>query len=90
MLSAGVSAVIGKGELHGRSWTASGRRARDFAAVGGLARLLGKRVSLPMSSRFPNPPEAIFRFEVERFPSVLIIDAVGVNYHDTARNAWRA
>jgi fumarate hydratase subunit beta len=92
LFEAGVSAVIGKGELHGPivdSFRQAG--ALYFAAVGGLGALLGKRVTAAEVVAFSElGPEAIFRLQVERFPSVLIIDAAGANYHDTARNAWRA
>lgn len=91
LFDAGVSAVIGKGELHGPivdTFRQAG--ALYFAAVGGLGALLGKRVTAAEVVAFPElGPEAIFRFTVDRFPSVLIIDAAGVNYHDTARHAWR-
>jgi fumarate hydratase subunit beta len=91
LFDAGVSAVIGKGELHGPIVeTFQQARALYFAAVGGLGALLGKRVTAAEVVAFPElGPEAIFRFTVDRFPSVLIIDAAGANYHDTARHAWR-
>jgi fumarate hydratase subunit beta len=91
LFSAGVRGAIGKGELHGPIVDVF-REAGVlyFAAIGGLGALLGKRVVRADVVAFPElGPEAIFRFEVERFPAVTIIDGSGANYHDTARNRWR-
>jgi fumarate hydratase subunit beta len=91
LFAAGVRGVIGKGELHG----AIVEMFRDagalyFAAIGGLGALLGKRIVASEVLAFADlGPEAIFRFEVDRFPAVTIIDSTGANYHDTARNRWR-
>jgi fumarate hydratase subunit beta len=91
LFQAGVSAVIGKGELHGPIvdvFRSSG--VVYMAAVGGLGALLGKRVTAAEVVAFPElGAEAIFKFDVDRFPAVTIIDTTGVNYHETARDQWR-
>jgi fumarate hydratase subunit beta len=62
-----------------------------LAAVGGLGALLGKCVTAAEVVAFPElGPEAIFTLDVAGFPAVTIIDTVGVNYHETARQAWRS
>jgi fumarate hydratase subunit beta len=91
LFAAGVRGAIGKGELHGPIVDAfHDAGALYFAAIGGLGALLGKRVVKSEVLAFPDlGPEAVFRFEVERFPAVTIIDAHGGNYHETARDRWR-
>jgi tartrate dehydratase beta subunit/fumarate hydratase class I family protein len=35
-------------------------------------------------------PEALYTLDIHTFPSVVIIDRDGANFHETARAAWRA
>jgi fumarate hydratase subunit beta len=87
----GARGIIGKGELHGdivKSFVE--HRAVYFAAIGGLGALLAKQVLVADVLAFPElGPEAMHRFQVARFPAVVIIDSLGGNLHETARAAWR-
>jgi fumarate hydratase subunit beta len=91
LFEAGARGIIGKGELHGDIVsTFAAHRALYFAAIGGLGALLGKHVTAAEVVAFPElGPEALSRFEVTRFPAVVIIDATGANYHDVSRRRWR-
>ena len=61
-----------------------------LAAIGGLGALLANRITASEIVAFPElGPEAVFRFELDRFPAVVIIDTRGENYHEIARAAWR-
>ena len=88
---AGARGIIGKGELHGdivRAFADHG--AVYLAAIGGLGALLAKQIVAADVLAFPElGPEAVYRFEVERFPVVVIIDTLGQNFHETARLPWR-
>lgn len=91
LFSAGVRAVIGKGELHGNdmaTFTAHG--VVYFAAIGGLGALLAKHITAAAVVAYDDlGPEALYVLVVERFPIVAIIDSAGRNFHEDARNAWR-
>jgi fumarate hydratase subunit beta len=91
LFSAGVRAIIGKGELHGRdmaAFTSSG--AIYFAAIGGLGALLAKQISSASIVAYDQlGPEALYALDVVAFPAVVIIDRAGRNFHETARAQWR-
>lgn len=91
LFRAGARGIIGKGELHGdivRTFTDRG--AVYLTAIGGLGALLAKQIVAADVLAFPElGPEAVYRFEVEQFPAVVIIDMLGQNFHETARLAWR-
>lgn len=91
LFRAGARGIIGKGELHGdivRTFADHG--AVYLAAIGGLGALLAKQIVAADVLAFPElGPEAVYRFEVEQFPAVVIIDTLGQNFHETARLAWR-
>jgi len=91
LFSAGVRAIIGKGELHGRDMTACTEHgALYLAAIGGLGALLSRQIAAARVAGYPDlGPEAIFELELTAFPAVVIIDRSGRNLHDTARAAWR-
>jgi fumarate hydratase subunit beta len=91
LLSAGVRAIIGKGDLHGSDMAAfTARRAVYFAAIGGLGALLAKQISAASVVAYPElGPEALFELELDTFPVVVIIDRAGNNFHETARAQWR-
>ena len=91
LFSAGVLAIIGKGELHGADLAAcTTRGALYFAAIGGLGALLAKRISAAHVVAYADlGPEALFELELTDFPAVVIIDRHGHNLHETARHAWR-
>jgi fumarate hydratase subunit beta len=91
LFSAGVRAIIGKGELHGADMSAcTDHGALYLAAIGGLGALLSKQISAARVVAYPElGPEALFELELTAFPAVVIIDRAGRNLHDTARVAWR-
>jgi fumarate hydratase subunit beta len=91
LFSAGVRAIIGKGELHGPDMTAFTEHGAVYlAAIGGLGALLAKQISQARVAAYPDlGPEALFELELIAFPAVVIIDRLGQNFHDTARRQWR-
>ena len=91
LFKAGVAAVIGKGELHGDDMLHFvGHRAVYFAAIGGLGALLAKQISAASVVAYDElGPEALYALEIHTFPSVVIIDRKGRNFHETARARWR-
>ena len=91
LFSAGVRAIIGKGELHGADMAACTQHGTVyFAAIGGLGALLAKRISAARIVAYEElGPEALFELELTAFPAVVIIDRVGNNLHDTVRTQWR-
>jgi fumarate hydratase subunit beta len=91
LFSAGVRAIVGKGELHGADMTACVDHGVVYlAAIGGLGALLAKRISAARVVAYPElGPEALFELELTAFPAVVVIDKVGQNLHTTARSRWR-
>jgi fumarate hydratase subunit beta len=91
LFSAGVRAIVGKGELHGADMSACVEGgALYLAAIGGLGALLANRISAARVVAYPElGPEALFELELTAFPAVVIIDRFGQNLHDTARIRWR-
>lgn len=89
---AGVRAVIGKGELHGRDMAAfTDLGAIYFAAIGGLGALLAKQIAAAHVIAYDDlGPEALYALDLVAFPAVVIIDRAGRNFHETARAAWRS
>jgi fumarate hydratase subunit beta len=91
LFSAGVRAVIGKGELHGRDMAAfTGHGAIYFAAIGGLGALLARQIRAARVIGYEDlGPEALYALDLMAFPAVVIIDRAGRNFHESARAAWR-
>jgi fumarate hydratase subunit beta len=91
LFTAGVRAVIGKGELHGDDMAhVVGHRAVYFGAIGGLGALLAKQISAASVVAYDDlGPEALYALEIHTFPAVVIIDRLGSNFHETARDRWR-
>lgn len=91
LFAAGVRAVIGKGELHGRDMAAfTSRGAIYFAAIGGLGALLAKQIASASVLAYDDlGPEALFALDLVSFPAVVIINREGRNFHETARAEWR-
>lgn len=91
LLSAGVRAVIGKGELHGDEMAAfASRGAIYLAAIGGLGALLAKHIAAASVLAYEDlGPEALYGFDLVSFPAVVIIDRAGRNFHEQARARWR-
>lgn len=91
LFSAGVRAVIGKGELHGRDMAAfTEHGAIYFAAIGGLGALLAKQITAAKVVAYGDlGAEALYAFDLVAFPVVVIIDRAGRNFHESARAGWR-
>jgi fumarate hydratase subunit beta len=91
LFSAGVTAVIGKGELHGEDARAFVRHGAIYlAAIGGLGALLAKRISAAAVVGYEDlGPEALYALDLQAFPVVVIIDRQGRNFHEEARDRWR-
>lgn len=91
LFAAGVRAVIGKGELHGEDMEAFVRRRVVYlAAIGGLGALLAKQVTAASVVAWNDlGPEALYALDIADFPAVVIIDAHGRNFHESARAQWR-
>jgi fumarate hydratase subunit beta len=91
LFSAGVRAVIGKGELHGRDMAAfTNHGATYFAAIGGLGALLARQIAAAAVIGYEDlGPEALYALDLVAFPAVVIIDRAGRNFHETARAQWR-
>ena len=91
LFSAGVAAIIGKGELHGDEMAPFVRHcAVYFAATGGLGALLAKQITAASVVAYEDlGPEALYALDLEAFPLVVIIDREGRNFHEEARAKWR-
>lgn len=91
LFSAGVRAVIGKGELHGRDAAAfTEHGAIYFAAIGGLGALLARQITAASVIGYEDlGPEALYELDLVAFPAVVIIDQAGHNFHETVRARWR-
>ncbi len=91
LFKTGVRAVIGKGELLGEDMAhVVAHRAVYFAAIGGLGALLARQISAASVVGYGDlGPEALYALEIHRFPSIVIIDRQGCNFHETARARWR-
>jgi fumarate hydratase subunit beta len=91
LVSAGVRALIGKGELRGADAASLARdRVLYFAAVGGMGALLATHVTSASVVGYADlGPEALYALELDRFPAVVIIDRIGGNFHEQSRAAWR-
>jgi fumarate hydratase subunit beta len=91
LFTSGVRAIIGKGELHGDDMRACVEHGAVYlAAIGGLGALLARQISAATVIAFPElGPEALYELELTAFPAVVIIDRVGGNLHETARDSWR-
>jgi fumarate hydratase subunit beta len=91
LFSAGVRAIVGKGELHGPDMAACLEHGVVYlAAIGGLGALLAKRISAARTVAYPElGPEALYELELTAFPAVVVIDRFGQNLHETARQSWR-
>jgi fumarate hydratase subunit beta len=91
LFSAGVAAVIGKGELHGDEMAPFVRGgALYFAAIGGLGALLAKQIAAASVIAYEDlGAEALYALDLREFPAVVIIDREGRNFHEEARARWK-
>jgi len=90
----GVRGVIGKGGMGNRTLAACGECGCAYLhAVGGAAQVLAECVKTVRNVYFLEEfgsPEAIWEFEVERFPAVVTMDAHGGSLHQRVFEASRA
>jgi fumarate hydratase subunit beta len=91
LLAAGVTAIIGKGELRGHDATAFVQHGAIYlAAVGGLGALLARHIEAATVVAYEDlGAEALYALQVRAFPAVVIIDRAGRNHHEIARAQWR-
>jgi fumarate hydratase subunit beta len=91
LFSAGVAAIIGKGELHGDAMASFVRAGAIYlAATGGAGALLAKQVTSATVVAYDDlGPEALYALDLQAFPAVVIIDTEGRNFHEEARARWR-
>ena len=61
-----------------------------IAAIGGLGALLAKQITAASVIAYEDlGPEALYALDITAFPAVVIIDARGQNFHESARAEWR-
>lgn len=91
LLAAGIVATIGKGarsEDVRKACAANG--AVYFAAVGGAAALLARRVTAAEPVAYPDlGTEALVRMELDEFPVFVAIDAFGGDLYASAPQEWQ-
>lgn len=84
LLELGLKATLGKG-ARGQSVRQAMVRAKAayFVTIGGAGALLSKSIVAAELIAFPDAgPEAMFRFQVENFPAVVINDLTGNDYYE--------
>ena len=91
ILSRGVRALIGKGERSPEVAAAIRECGAVYlAAVGGAGALLAERVTAAEAVVYPElGPEAVYRFDVVKFPAIVIIDAHGGDLYRSGRERYR-
>lgn len=87
LLELGLKATMGKGS---RSMAVRDAMVKHqaiyLAAFGGAGALLSQRITMAEVIAFPDAgPEALFRFQVEQFPAVVINDTQGVDFYETIK-----
>jgi fumarate hydratase subunit beta len=91
LAATGLKAVIGKGE-RGAGVMESLREngAVYLAAVGGAGALIAQTIRKADPVAWPElGTEAIFRFEVEDFPAIVVLDLEGGNLYESGRSSYR-
>ena len=90
LMALGMTGMIGKGKRSGEvveSMKAHG--AVYFGAIGGCGALLSQCIRSCQLVAYPDlGAEAIYRLEVENFPAVVVIDALGNNLYEIGRNRY--
>ena len=90
LLDLGLKGMIGKG-LRSIEVIESMKKNKAiyFAAVGGAAALIAKSIKKSEVIAYEElGPEAIFRFYVEDFPAIVVIDAKGNNLYETGPSKY--
>lgn len=84
LLELGLAATLGKGQRSAAVRQAMLQHGAVYlATIGGAGALLSKSIVKAELVAFADAgPEAMFRFEVERFPAVVINDLAGQDYYE--------
>ncbi|MHB1361761.1 MAG: Fe-S-containing hydro-lyase [Thermoleophilia bacterium] len=91
LLARGVRAVIGKGDRGPEVAAALKENGAVYlAAVGGARALLAGRIASAEVIAWPElGTEAVYRFEVEDFPAIVVMDSRGGNLYESGRKLFR-
>jgi len=87
LLELGLKGTMGKGPRSAEVRAALEKHGAIYlASIGGAGALLSKCITKSELVAFENAgPEALFRFEVEKFPAVVINDVQGNDYYEIIR-----
>jgi len=87
LLELGLKATMGKGARSAEVRAALKKHGAIYlASIGGAGALLSKCITKSELVAFEDAgPEALFRFEVEKFPAVVINDVLGNDYYEMIR-----
>ncbi|NPV27173.1 MAG: Fe-S-containing hydro-lyase [Firmicutes bacterium] len=91
LISKGMRGMIGKGLRSSAVIEAMQKYGGVyFAAIGGAGALLARRIKRAEVIAYPElGPEALYRFEVEDFPAIVVIDAAGNNLYKIGQEQYR-
>ncbi len=92
LIELGLSGMIGKGRRSQAVIDAmKAHGAVYFGAVGGAAALIARRIKRSEEGCYEDlGSEAIHRFEIEDFPTIVLIDSEGNSLYETGPAAFRA
>ena len=92
LLELGLAATLGKGQRSPQVREAMLKYGAIYlASIGGAGALLSKSIVKAEVVAFADAgPEAMFRFEVEKFPAVVINDLAGRDYYEICGTGTRA
>ena len=92
LLKHGLLAMMGKGLRNEKVIAAIKERGGVYlASVGGAAALLARHIKKSELVAYPElGPEAVYKFEVEDFPAVVVIDSLGTDLYKTGPQAYIA
>ena len=92
LLSAGLKGMLGKGPRSKEVVeTIAKYKAVYFGAIGGIGALLGQRIIKAEVVAYEElGPEALWKFEVKDFPSIVINDVHGGDWYKEAIGLWKS
>jgi len=85
LLERGLKGIIGKG-LRSEEVMKSMKKNKAvyFAAVGGIAALIARSVKRSEVIAYEDlGAEAVFKFYIENFPAIVVVDSAGNNLYET-------
>ena len=91
LLERGLKGIIGKG-LRSKEVMKSIKKNKAiyFAAIGGAAALIAKSIKKSEVIAYEDlGAEAVFRFYVEDFPAIVVVDSAGNNLYETEPPKYR-